>query len=144
MFDEWLRGRLAERGMIQSQLAAFARVSPSAVSAWARGKSVPRPEQCVAIARVLHVPLEEVLAAAGYPVAASEGAPSPPLPPKLASLIPVLLMLEEDELTVVRHTALGLLELREVRGQHRGHQSPAPGSEPASAPAPREKRSRRR
>lgn len=129
-FAETLGKWLAERNMRQSQLAAYIDVARSTVSAWANGKSIPKPEQCAALARVLHLPLEHVMAAAGYPVGQSE-AGSISIAPHLLGLLPLLELLEESELEVMRHTALGLLELREARARYaaeRRDESPPPAA----------------
>jgi len=143
-FADWLSAHLAARRMRQSQLAAYAGVAQSTVSAWLRGRSVPQPGQCARIARVLHLPLEEVLAAAGHPVS-GPGETPPPIPQHVLPVLPLLEQLEADEMGVVAETARALLELREARARYEAQPSPAPQPPQAAEPAaPQPGRPRRR
>lgn len=133
-FSAYLAEQLAARRMRQSQLAAYVGVAQSTVSAWLRGRSIPQPAQCAGIARVLHLPLEEVLAAAGHPVS-SQGAAPPPLPQHVLPVLPLLEQLDEAEMAVVAETARALRELREARARYEAAGPAAPQQPPASEPA---------
>lgn len=141
-FSDALAAWLAERGMRQSQLAAYIGVARSTVSAWVTGRSIPRPEQCAALARVLHLPLEQVMALAGYPTGQPPDSQPATVASRLLGLLPMLDMLDQEELEVVRHTALGLLELREARARY-GAEQPAESQTPAAPGQPGRRRPRR-
>ncbi|WP_367187682.1 helix-turn-helix domain-containing protein [Tepidiforma sp.] len=130
-FAAWLQGACSEVGMTQSQLATYVGVSPSTVNRWWHGLVVPDPDSCARIAQVLHVPLTDVLRAAGHPVPGDLPADRELVPSSLRALFPLLSELTDEELQVMRHTALGLLELREARARHaaeRRDESPPPAA----------------
>lgn len=111
--------------MRQSQLAAYTGLALSTVNAWLRRGSVPKPEQCAAIARVLHVPLAEVLEAAGYPVPDVNAEPAARVPDHLLPVMPLLLELRPEEIPALALLVRGLLEARAAREGHEPQQ-PAP------------------
>ncbi|HRI06493.1 MAG TPA: helix-turn-helix transcriptional regulator, partial [Nannocystaceae bacterium] len=74
-FARWLERELAARRINRSQLAAYMGRRAQTVSAWFNDGRLPSTEVCADLARVLHVPLEEVLRQAGRP---GRGTPSTP------------------------------------------------------------------
>ncbi|MBK6664479.1 MAG: helix-turn-helix transcriptional regulator [Thermoflexaceae bacterium] len=65
-FARWLERELASRRVNRSQLAAYMGRRAQTVSAWFNDGRLPSTEVCADLARVLHVPLEEVLRQAGH------------------------------------------------------------------------------
>ncbi|WP_433340773.1 helix-turn-helix transcriptional regulator [Streptomyces sp. CA-253872] len=55
-FSEWLNDQLAQKGMTQRELAEAADVTPAAVNAWTKGRSVPRLAKIEQVAGALGVP----------------------------------------------------------------------------------------
>lgn len=82
-FAEYLTERMAERGITQRRLAAYAEVSPNTVSLWLRGATNPKPETLRKLVTPLRRPFEELMQAAGHgeqPAAARPQPPAPALP----------------------------------------------------------------
>jgi len=65
-FGSWLESQLIERGMSQAELARKMAASGGTISHWVNNLRLPKPSSCRELARVLNLPLDEVLAAAGY------------------------------------------------------------------------------
>ena len=63
--SSWLANELIIRGWSQSKLAKLAGVSKTAISDAISGKNPPKFDVCVAIAKALRLPPEEVLRKAG-------------------------------------------------------------------------------
>jgi DNA-binding XRE family transcriptional regulator len=145
-FADWLRRQmdLAGFGGNQSKLAAYLGTRPSTVNAWFTRGAVPSVVLCHRLAKVLRVPVDDVLRAAGHPV--SEPAEtSSSLPSWLPSMLPLLEQLTDSEAMVLAETARGLLRLREERARYEAQQPPAPQPPPAAEPAaPQPGRHRRR
>jgi len=66
-FTRWFQEAMDRRGIIQSQVAAYAGVSSAAVSRWATGKSRPDPEYVRRLAELFQEPLHKLYALAGHP-----------------------------------------------------------------------------
>lgn len=64
-----LREHLARSGRSQRDLAGELRISQATLSNWMVGRRVPRVENAAAIAKVLGVPVDSLLAAAAGPIA---------------------------------------------------------------------------
>ncbi|MFJ1746046.1 helix-turn-helix transcriptional regulator [Streptomyces sp. NPDC088116] len=60
-FEDWLGGVLRQRDMSQKELAHLVGVTPAAVNAWAKGRSVPRYAKIAAIAEALGVAVEDAV-----------------------------------------------------------------------------------
>ncbi|MFJ8647013.1 helix-turn-helix domain-containing protein [Streptomyces sp. NPDC093546] len=60
-FADWLNGMLRQRDMPQKELAQLVGVTPAAVNAWAKGRSVPRYEKIADIAEALGVAVEDAV-----------------------------------------------------------------------------------
>ena len=127
-FAEWLEGELRARSWSRSYLAATIDKRPQTIYTWFNDDTIPSPELCQALARVLHVAPELVLQKAGHLPPEAE-VPEQPLP---GWLIEVLEKLHPDDLRVVAATARGLLEVREEKGQY---EAQAP-TDPEAPPAP--------
>lgn len=129
-FAEWVSRQMASRGFgdNKSKLATYMGVAPASVSAWFNRGTIPNTATCAALARALHVPLEEVLRVAGHIPAGVEAVEEPELPSWLRA---TLAELTDPELRVVERTAQGLLALREDRSQLE------PGAAEPAPPAPR-------
>jgi transcriptional regulator with XRE-family HTH domain len=65
-FGAWLESQLIARDMSQAELARRMAASAGTISHWIHNLRSPMPSSCRELARVLNVPLDEVLAAAGY------------------------------------------------------------------------------
>jgi transcriptional regulator with XRE-family HTH domain len=65
-FGNWLRRKLKDQGMSQSDLARAMETSTGTVSMWVTGKRVPDPDSCDRIADVLLLDLDVVLFQAGH------------------------------------------------------------------------------
>lgn len=65
-FGGWLASQLAMRDMTQAELARKMETSTGAVSSWVHNTRTPTPASCREIARVLRVPVDMVLTAAGH------------------------------------------------------------------------------
>ena len=76
--SELVRARRLEMGMTPLQLSHESGVDGARISRIEAGLKIPAPETLAALAPVLQLPLEELYAAAGYPVPAL-----PPLRPYL-------------------------------------------------------------
>ncbi|SCF26947.1 MULTISPECIES: helix-turn-helix transcriptional regulator [unclassified Streptomyces] len=55
-FGDWLNDQLAQRGMTQRELAEAVEVTPAAVNAWTKGRSVPRMDKIQRVAEAFGVP----------------------------------------------------------------------------------------
>lgn len=66
-FTSWLRQQMSRRGLRPGQVAAMAGVTPSTVSKWLAGNTVPDPESCGRLAVLFGRPVAEVYVAAGHP-----------------------------------------------------------------------------
>ena len=131
-FAEWLEEELRGRAVSRAQLAAYMGKRPQTVYSWFNDDRIPSSAMCQEIARVLHLPIEEVLRAAGHLPAE----PSPAEPELPGWLRAVLLELDSSELRVVDATARGLLALREEKAAFEA--SPPPPTEPAPPRSPQE------
>lgn len=108
-FARWLERELAARRINRSQLAAYMGRRAQTVSAWFNDGRLPSTEVCADLARVLHVPLEEVLRQAGHlPPAPEYPPPEPHIIPE--ALRPLREMSDEEQ----RAFALPALELAEA------------------------------
>lgn len=76
MDTKWFRDRLADRGMSQRALARHMGLDAAAVSLMLRGKREMKLTEAAEVARLLGVPAEDVIAAAGVRIA-SGGAEVP-------------------------------------------------------------------
>lgn len=74
-FGKWLGGILRQRNITQTELARQMKKSKGTVGNWVRGERLPSPASCDQLADVLVLPLEHVLAEAGYPVTRSDPGP---------------------------------------------------------------------
>lgn len=63
--DKWFKGRLAELGHTQRALARVLGLDPAAVSLMLRGKRKIEVKEAVALARLLDVPVDEILERVG-------------------------------------------------------------------------------
>lgn len=125
-FADWLETEMRMRGINKSQLAAYLDTSGSTVGAWFNDDRLPSTAMCRELARVLHVPVEQVLQLAEH---LSEGPiPAQELPGWLTA---VLEKLSLDELRVVDATARGLLRVREEPSTYEPGE-PASPEEPGS------------
>ena len=130
-FARWLERELAARRINRSQLAAYMGRRAQTVSAWFNDGRLPSTEVCADLARVLHVPLEEVLRQAGHLP------PAPEYPPPEPHIIPeALRLLREMSDEEQRAFALPALELAEALlkrargGAGRAEQFPPPPRHP--------------
>jgi transcriptional regulator with XRE-family HTH domain len=133
-FGQWLRHILDDMGIRPSQLAKYTDYSRASVSRWLNDVFVPDPEACVRIAQVLHLPLSDVLRAAGHPVPdapASTDVP-PEISPAVRRFIPVLETFDEGELRALERSIQGLLEMREYRARYEAGKPPDQDTPPAS------------
>ena len=64
-FGATLRRIRTQRGITQRELAAFTHISPTFIGEMERGLKAPNLESVVAIARALHVGVDEMMA--GFP-----------------------------------------------------------------------------
>lgn len=143
-FSDWLALRMTLAGVTsQSQLATYLGTSPSVVNAWFKRGFVPSPSMCYRLSGVLHVDATEVLKAAGHLAGVNDN-DSPDLPTWLIRLLPALRSLDDEEVETVEVTIQTLLERRRRRAEAAAQAPPDPGSEQASAPAPQERKPRRR
>jgi transcriptional regulator with XRE-family HTH domain len=101
-----LRDYLARERITQGQLAVMLGVNPSQVSNWLNGRARPSHANAVEIARVLGLPLRDVLEAAGYK--APDDLPNPTVPPWLTE---ILVQLDREQLRIVGQLAKGLLRM---------------------------------
>lgn len=67
-FSRWLSRELINRDMSQSELAQKVGASPAAVNHWVRGRRVPDPPLCYAIADAFNLSPTAVMVRAGHPV----------------------------------------------------------------------------
>lgn len=88
-FNAWLAEQLGLRLMKASALALYAGVSHATVSKWLSGQYKPKPEQCRGIAKVLRLPEETVLKAAGH----LSGEPAATAPPAVHPALEAILRL---------------------------------------------------
>jgi len=116
-----LTRELRHRRMSERAFALYAGVSPNAVNAWRRGLRIPDPAYCEKIAEALHLPVEDVLRAAGHLPPLEEGAEEPALPAWLTSL---LLELDQAERETLADSARLLLELREKKAEYEAQRPP--------------------
>jgi transcriptional regulator with XRE-family HTH domain len=66
-FPGWLGARMRERGLRHlADLEYLAGIADATASDWRRGLNRPSRESCARLAEALGVPVDEVLAAAGY------------------------------------------------------------------------------
>lgn len=63
-FADWLQEELNKRGWSQSELGRRAGLSRATISVLISGRSQPKAETCLALARALNLPAETVLKAA--------------------------------------------------------------------------------
>lgn len=70
--SDWLSNELGDRGWSQRELSRRSGISPTQISDIISGKANPGADSCVAIARALNEPPEDILRLAGI---------LPPLPP---------------------------------------------------------------
>lgn len=93
-----------------SQVAASIGTGDSTLSAWLHNPSRrPNTEMCQRLADYFHVPVEDVLRAAGHLPPLAEPAPEPDLTPRVLNLAKVLQELSDDDFEAVDHIARGLL-----------------------------------
>jgi transcriptional regulator with XRE-family HTH domain len=65
LFGQWLEITLQEHELTQSQLARMAGVTRGAINGILSGARGPGPELCLAIAKALNIPPEEIFREAG-------------------------------------------------------------------------------
>lgn len=126
-FAEWLDGELVTRRLNRSQLAAYLGSRPSTVGAWFTEDRIPSTALCAGLARVLHVPVEQVLRIAGHLPESDSPDAEPEIVPELRYELSRLTPGEQRRL--VRAVEL-VLELREEKGGY----DAAPPSPPSSPP----------
>lgn len=125
-FANWLDREMKARRLTQAKLAAYMERGQPTVSAWLAEGRIPRPAACADLAKALHMPVEDVLRAAGHLPPIEDGAEEPGLPAWLTSL---LLELDEAELRVVEASARAVRQLREERTPYEAA-PPAPDTAP--------------
>jgi transcriptional regulator with XRE-family HTH domain len=125
-FDEWLRNAMQASGVSRADLIRqMSKPGQSDqrqnVSLWLKGTRAPRYDKCQRLAKILNVPLDDVLAAAGHldedPLVLPVGHPA--LDPNMSadgfagvSLIAELGSLSPNELRMVRALVAALREQR--------------------------------
>lgn len=72
VFNLWFREQLRSRNWDGKTAAERIGVQPGTISKWLRRKTPPEMKGLIAIGRAFGVPTEDVIAAAGHPVIASE------------------------------------------------------------------------
>ncbi len=123
-FSNWLQAELEEKGLSQHEFARLAGVSQGAIGNVIRGDRQPGPQLCMAIARALHIPPEQVFRRAGLLP------PTDPATEETEELLYLLSNLPQD-------ARRELLEFARFKAQQTG---PPP---PRASTAPPRKRSRR-
>lgn len=71
-FSDWLKQELAQRGWDQAELARQSHITPGQISHLLAGDRSAGPNACRKLARVFHLPPEEVFRRAGLLPRASE------------------------------------------------------------------------
>lgn len=86
-FAAWLEGELRSRGLTQTKFAAYIGRPSQTVNAWINDGRQPRTEHVPDIARVLHLPLDEVLRLAGHLPPLEYELPDPEIIPELSMML---------------------------------------------------------
>ena len=102
-FSVWLQAELEHRGWDQAELARRSEVTPAQISRILSQTRRPGPDACLAIARALRVPPEEVFRRAGLLPPTGE------LDPAVRELTELLPLLNHDDLRVLIRFAQGML-----------------------------------
>ena len=99
-FGRWLRDRIDERRLTQSEFARRAGITAGVVSQWVHGQRGPTPRSIKIIAEALRVPLNDVFAAAGV-------APDPEDTPEQRRVMGILkrVRLTDRRVTFLEHLA---------------------------------------
>lgn len=79
-FGRRLRTAIARKGWTQAELCRQASVSANTVSSWARGQSLPRSNRLGPVARLLDVPVDELLGGQRLPAVANQQPTPAPVP----------------------------------------------------------------
>lgn len=78
LFHEWLQGEMEKRGLDQAELARRAELTSGTVSNVLNGNRQAGPDFCIAIARALGLPREEVFRARGWLLSSGTSASDDP------------------------------------------------------------------
>jgi len=76
VFSQWLNEKLISKSLTQAQLAKRSGLSRQAISNFVNQVSLPSTESCMALARGLGLPSDQVLEAAGHRVSAPGSNPT--------------------------------------------------------------------
>ena len=85
-FANWLQQQLNERGWSHSDLARRCNVTPAQISRVIAGSRGAGPDLCIAIAKGLNLPREEVFKARGWLLSDLENSFGPDLDPRVEKL----------------------------------------------------------
>jgi transcriptional regulator with XRE-family HTH domain len=120
-FPDWLRQQLDQRGWDQIELAYRSGVTPGQVSRILSGTRHAGPETCIALARALNLPREEVFQARGWLLAAPEQQFSPEMDPRVVQLAHEVNALPFDQREAILDTMQSVLTVVDKVAKQEAH-----------------------